>query len=109
MAQKIPQKINKAIRNYIAVIQKDIPVRKVIIYGSYAKGLAGKESDIDIAIISEKLGKNYFEEGKFLFRKLWEVEKSNIDPVGYSLEDFNAKNPSPLLYEIRKYGQEMAM
>lgn len=44
MAKKIPQKINKAIREYVRVIEKDIPVKKVIIYGSYAKGKAKKQA-----------------------------------------------------------------
>lgn len=109
MAKKIPQKINRAIREYVRVIEKDIPVKKVIIYGSYAKGKAKKTSDIDIAIISDKFGKNSSEEGKYLFRKLWEVEESNIDPIGYSQKDFNNPNSSPLLYEIKRYGQEVAL
>lgn len=107
MAKKITQKVNKAIKDYIEVIKKDIPVSKVILYGSYAKKKAKQTSDIDLAIISEKLGKNHQEEGKYLFRKLWEVEESNIDPVGYSPEDFESQTPSPLLYEIKKYGKEI--
>lgn len=109
MAKKIPQKVNEAVRNYIEAIKKDIPVDKVIIYGSYAKGKAKKTSDIDIAIISEKFGKNPSEEGKYLFRKLWEVKKSNIDPIGYSQKGFKNPNPSPLLYEIKRYGKEVIL
>lgn len=107
MAKKIPQKINKAIKEYVKAIEKDIPVKKVILYGSYAKGRARKTSDIDLAIISDKFGKNPSEEGKYLFRKLWEVKESNIDPVGYSSKDLKNPNPSPLLYEIKQYGQEV--
>ena len=83
-------------------MKKDIPINKVILYGSYAKGKAKKGSDVDIVIISEKFGKNPQKEGKYLFRKLWDVENTGIEPVGYSSKDFYTSNPSPLLYEIKK-------
>jgi uncharacterized protein len=105
MAKKPNQKVNKIIKDYINAVRHDIPVSKVILYGSHARGVAKPNSDIDIAIISNKFGKNPQEEGKFLFRKLWETKHSSIEPVGYSPKTFNSPNPSPLLHEIRKYGK----
>ncbi len=107
MAQKISKKVNIAVKKYIDAVREDIPIEKVILYGSHAKGIAKKNSDIDIAIISKKFGKNYQEEGKFLFRKLWDVAYSDIEPIGYSPKDFDTLNPSPLLAEIKKYGREI--
>lgn len=107
MAKELPKKINKAVKDYIKVLKKDIPVKRVILYGSYAKGKAKKDSDVDIVIISEKFGKNPQKEGKYLFRKLWDVKNIGIEPIGYSPKDFDTLNPSPLLYEIRKYGKEI--
>lgn len=107
MAKKSSKKINKTIKEYIDVIKKDIPVFKVILYGSYAKGKAKKNSDIDLVIISDKFGKDPHEDGKYLFRKLWEVKDAKIEPLGYSPKNFNNPNPSPLLHEIRKYGKEI--
>ena len=107
MAKKLPKKIDRFIKDYIKVLKKDIPINKVILYGSYAKGKAKKGSDVDIVIISEKFGKNPQKEGKYLFRKLWDVENTGIEPVGYSSKDFYTSNPSPLLYEIKKYGREI--
>lgn len=107
MAKKTSAKINKIIKDYIDIVREDLPVAKVILYGSHAKGTARKESDIDIAVISKNFGKNPRKEGQYLFRKLWKTDNSSIDPVGYSPQDFNSPNPSPLLYEIRKYGKEV--
>jgi len=105
MAKKLSKKINKTLSEYINVIKDEIPVKKVIVFGSYAKGKASKRSDIDVCIVSPKFGKNPHEEGKFLFRKLWQVKNANIDPVGYSPKDFETKKfISPLLYEIKKHG-----
>lgn len=107
MAKKIPAKINKIVKDYIDVIKEEIPVSRVVLFGSYAKGTARQGSDIDIAVVSNKFGKNPRKEGQYLFRKLWKVRTSLIDPVGYSPENFNSPNPSPLLYEIRKHGKEV--
>lgn len=99
--------VNKAVKEYVDVLRKDIPIQKAIIYGSYAKGKPKKDSDIDLAIISIRFGKNPGEDGKYLFRKLWEVSNSRIEPIGYSPKDFYSHSPSPLLYEIKKYGKEI--
>lgn len=107
MAKKFPQKINKAVREYIEALKKDIPIQKVIIYGSYAKGGERRDSDIDLVIVSDEFGKSPQEEGKYLFRKLWDIENAKIEPIGYSPKDFQTSSPSPLLYEIRKYGKEI--
>lgn len=107
MAKKIPKKVNKAIRDYISLLKKDIPVEGVFIFGSYAKGKAKKDSDIDIAVISNKFGKDLHNDGRYLMRKLWEVSGPPISPIGYSPKNFETNSPSPLLAEIRKYGKEI--
>jgi predicted nucleotidyltransferase len=104
MAEKISKKIIEHIREYVSVLRNEIPVNKVILFGSYARGKQHKSSDVDIAIISEKFGINPHEEGKYLFRKLWKISFANIDPMPYSPNDLLSKNPSPLLAEIKKYG-----
>lgn len=105
MAKKLPKKIDKAIKDYIEVLKKDISIQEVILYGSYAKERGKINSDVDLAIISNEFGKNSQQDGKYLFRKLWDVKSAGIEPIGYSPKDFYTSNPSPLLYEIRKYGK----
>lgn len=109
MAEKISLgKIEKIVKKYIQVLESDnVFVEKIILYGSYAKGISRPDSDIDICLVSEKFGKDSHEEGKYLFRKLWELKDANIEPVGYSPKDFYAKNRSPLLNEIQENGIEL--
>ena len=102
MAKKIPKKINNAVREYVKILKKDVPINEVIIFGSWAKGSANKKSDIDVAIISPAF-LDLHEAGKYLCRKLWKV-KWPIEPIPYSPNSFNGKNVSPLLSEIRKTG-----
>jgi len=109
MAEKMSlEKIKKIVRKYILILEADgINIEKVILYGSYAKGTPHKDSDIDICLISEKFGRDLHEEGKYLFRKLWRLKNSNIEPVAYSPKYFYGKNQSPLINEIQKNGIEL--
>ena len=53
-----------------------IPVEKVIVFGSHAKGTAHRWSDIDVCIVSSKFGRNGFDE---LVRLLKLKDDSTID------------------------------
>ncbi|MEK7203104.1 MAG: nucleotidyltransferase domain-containing protein [Patescibacteria group bacterium] len=110
MVKKTPlKKIQKIVRDYSRLLKIDgIPIEKIILYGSYAKGTPKKDSDIDICVLSKKFGINPRKEGQYLFKKLWQMENANIEPVGYSPKDFyGAKNKSPLINEIQKHGIEI--
>lgn len=66
------------IEQYINYIIKQMKIRKVILFGSYAKGTATEDSDIDIAIDSPDFSDDYLYE----FEKLnIGVLKSGVDPI----------------------------
>jgi len=111
MAKKIPlEKIKRNVKEYVRLLETDgFVIEKVILYGSYAKGTYHKGSDIDICLISKKFGKDFHQEGKYLFRKLWQLKNANLGPVGYSPKDFYKKNNSPLINEIQKNGIELML
>ncbi len=46
-------KTKKQVKEYIGLLREDkLPINKVIVFGSQAKRMAHKNSDIDICIIS---------------------------------------------------------
>ena len=54
---------------FIARLEQEIPVREVILFGSYAEGKPQAHSDIDLAVISDWFeGKPAIENLKFLSR-----------------------------------------
>lgn len=55
MKKKIPNKINKAIEKLINGIQEIFgnKAKKVILYGSYARGDFNKHSDVDVMILTD--------------------------------------------------------
>lgn len=82
--------------------QAGIKVKEAYLFGSYAKGKAKKDSDIDVCVVSSSFGKDYFGEMVKL-RKLSLNIDSRIEPVPFLPEDLNDKY-STLASEIRKFG-----
>ena len=91
------------INEYVDLLRnKGIEVSKVILFGSYAKGTARPESDIDIAIISSQFGKDNLKEMMFLRRMALKIN-SYLEPLPFSPQGIEDRYSS-LAQEIAKYG-----
>ena len=86
--------------------QEGISVDRVILYGSYAAEKGGRDSDIDVAIVSRDFGKDRVEEGMVLYRIAGKVDP-RLEPVPISVEDYENDTWVPLIYEIKAKGLEM--
>lgn len=108
MAKKrISKEIIKVVRGYAKRLSEEdkIPIDRVIIFGSYAKGNSHKWSDVDVCIISPKF-KDFLEDLQFLLIKRRDEEvKFGLEPVGFSNKDF--KEGNSLIKEIKKTGIEI--
>lgn len=103
MAKKrIPKILEKKIYEYIEILRKDnLPIDKVILYGSYANGSQHKWSDVDICIISPKF-KNPLQAMDYLWQKTIFDMKYTIEPIGFSPKDF--RESDSFINEIKKTG-----
>lgn len=92
------------IKKYKEVLQNEgIPVSKMIIFGSYAKGKAKPWSDLDVCVVSKIFGKDNHEELVRLMRLTSKIDDM-IEPHPYSPKGLN--DPfDPLAYEIRTTGK----
>jgi predicted nucleotidyltransferase len=86
--------------------QQGFNISRAILFGSYAKGAANPDSDIDIAIVSTHFGQDVAEE-MMLLRKIALKVDSHIEPVPLSPEDLD-DNLSTLTQEIKRYGIDVA-
>jgi len=89
-------------KKYTEIVCEAMPVKEVILYGSYAKDNATNNSDIDIAIIIEDLEGDYLDAQTRLFELRCSVDL-RIEPV--LIEDSN--NKSEFLKEIKETGIEI--
>ncbi len=78
-----------------------ILVSNASIFGSWAKGTATDESDIDVCIVSPVFGKDYIEEMVRL-RKIALPIDSRLEPIPFSPDDINDRLGT-LAAQIRKY------
>ncbi|MCF2593344.1 nucleotidyltransferase domain-containing protein [Bacteroides caecigallinarum] len=85
-------------RRYKKLVAEKLPLKALYIYGSYSKGTYHENSDIDIAVVVEKLSDNYFEDTPILW-KLRRKISNLIEPV-LLIED----NNNPLYCDIMKTG-----
>jgi len=80
--------------------KKGIPLQDVYLFGSWAKGNAHKDSDIDIAIISPT-----FSTWKRTNKALMSVITADfysIEPHGFHPKEFVDENP--VVHEIKQHG-----
>ena len=88
MAKKtISKDILNSINEFIEEIKKQYDVTAIILFGSYAKGTAHEDSDIDIAIISDDFDDIYDCMAK-LMGMTWNID-ARIEPHPIKKKDFD--------------------
>lgn len=94
------------LQKYRAVLLREgIPVKQMILFGSYAKGTAKPWSDLDICVVSPAFGKNSYDERVKLAKLTLGVD-TMIEPHPYHPRDL--ANPyDPLAAEIRRNGKQI--
>ena len=85
--------------------EKGIKVNRLYLYGSYANGKPGPDSDIDIAVISSSFDKkNLIQRQEILGETIFPLGEP-IEAIGYSLREFKQASPFSFLREIITHGK----
>jgi len=86
------ENLNKILSRFIQLVSSEINLRKVYLFGSYAKGKPHEYSDIDLALVSDDFeGSRFFDKrktNKFLLKTTTDLQ---IHP--YRPEDFTEDDP----------------
>lgn len=85
-------------QRYKAIVAERLPLKALYLYGSYSKGNQTEDSDIDIAVVVERMSDNYFDDTPLLW-KLKRNVSNLIEPVLLT-EDFD----NPLYIDVLKSG-----
>lgn len=99
--------IRLILKKYIDTIKSNgIMIEKLYLFGSYARGTADENSDIDIALISKHFKGVRFEDRRLLVPLRRKIDV-RIEPIPYRPEDFKASDP--LALEIMQNGIELPL
>ena len=99
--------VNGVIQQYISDVKKAMPIDKVYLYGSYAKGTQQEGSDVDLCFFSQA-----FETRQPLdvltdlfYLKIKYDKNIVIEPNAFPTSELY--NDNPFVREILRTGQEM--
>ena len=85
-------KASEVARRYVDFLRKNIPnIKKVYLFGSYAKGNTNVDSDIDLAIVFENLSDTFDMQVQLM--KLRRKFDNRIEPHAFRESDFEISNP----------------
>lgn len=93
----------KIVKEYASKLKaKKYPFSAVYLFGSYAGNKNNKWSDIDVAVVSDKLKRDWWKNEMLLSHIGLDVD-SRIEPHGFTVKGFE-DDSDPLVYEIKKTG-----
>ncbi len=87
------------------LLESNIPVKSVIVFGSFARGESHEESDIDIAVIGDPFLGSRHEEAIAVRKARWSLSMK-IHPI-WMYNDYLENKYSTLADEIKSEGVEV--
>jgi len=88
------------VRRYADVVRHALPVRAVVLFGSYANGTPRRDSDVDVAVELTSPPDNLRETTLALWRLRHQVD-ARIEPVLIDSHD----DPSGFAGEVKRHGR----
>ncbi len=104
------KKIRPVIKIYKGELAKSIKLTKVVLFGSFAKGTASEDSDIDLVVISPTF-ENMTVEKRFDIllhaRKHPLTRRTSMDIFGVTPEEYKNASTLTTLGEVKETGIEV--
>jgi predicted nucleotidyltransferase len=98
--------VNQLCRQYADDVRRSMPVDKVMLFGSYAKGTADERSDIDICFFLDSYGtKRRVDIIKDLLVLMRGYKRVPFEPIVFETSELD--NDNPFVKEILRTGKEI--
>lgn len=99
--------INREVKQFINTVAEHYPMLlKIYLFGSFASGNQNPDSDIDIAIVFDKIKNEKRFDLQLELMLLASKFDTRIEPHPLTIEDFNS-GTNPFAFEIQKTGIEL--
>lgn len=87
----IPPQVIESVKHFLTKISAEVPVKKAILFGSYAKGTFNKDSDVDLAIFSDYFEKISRVEGTtYLLIQAQEFDL-DLEPFAFTEKEYDER------------------
>jgi len=108
----VPQRINNIIEEFVQGVNEILEnrVKKIILYGSYARGDYNKSSDIDIMILTDLTDDEIYEYRQKIWDYAYDIEWDNnfdiqLSPLVKNIDKFNYwLDALPFYMNVQKEG-----
>jgi predicted nucleotidyltransferase len=97
--------VDNIIKGFIDELQQVMPLKEVILFGSYAQGKAKEYSDIDLAIISNWFGKKTKIESMKQLSRMAASYNTRIEAIPFTEEEYDNLDNRTFLAGIVKTGR----
>lgn len=104
--KNISTEIIDIVNRYIEIVSKNYDVIAIILFGSYAKGTQREDSDIDIAIVTDDIKTDKFDEEVNLMQLRNNIDY-RIEPHIISGSDYK-NDETPFVLEVKNTGIKVA-
>ncbi|MDR0549949.1 MAG: nucleotidyltransferase domain-containing protein [Deltaproteobacteria bacterium] len=99
-------KIRTIVKQYVEDVRQIFKINKVFLYGSYAKGTAGKDSDVDVCFFLDSYGDiDRFDVRVLLLGMSHKYTDIYIEPMAFEVSDLYDDNP--FVKEVLRTGIEI--
>lgn len=99
--------IDQAIRGYVHDVKNAMPIDRVFLFGSYAKGMAHDDSDIDICFFSSDFENKPSIDILFQLCRLTRKYNPNVDIEPHAFPTSQMQSDNPFVKEILRTGREI--
>lgn len=97
--------VDEIVKGFITRLSREIPIKEIILFGSYACGTPKEYSDIDLAVISDWFeGKSKIENMQYLF-KIAASYNSLIEALPFTEKEYDNLDKRTFLAGVVKTGR----
>jgi predicted nucleotidyltransferase len=101
-------KVNEIIYGYIKILEQEIPIKEVFLFGSYASGAPKDYSDIDLAVVSSWFeGRPKIENMQYLSR-ISASYNSLVEAIPFTETEYRNIDKRTLLSRIVRTGRKVS-
>lgn len=89
-----PDGLIRELRSFRRKASKRLPIQRMVLFGSRARGEARRDSDVDLIVVSDVFRKKNAVDRAYLMRLEWDLDYA-VDFLCYTPEEFRVYSKVP--------------